>query len=250
MRCVHCEALRKLGMPNTQNRKCHNRGRDMSMLDSPTRPQMADAGARRAAYAEAIRHSARVRRLKIQLPIMAFIISAIFIAVSAVKVFLPENIKIEGAKIENGQIVMEKPAISGRNADGIFYSMTAAKALQDILRPNVINLQAIKAEVPVNEKLIAKVTARSGTYDRDKDTLDMREPFSVNLSSGLNANFRSAYMDVGAGTLVTKDVVSITTTQASIVANSLRIEDKGYEIIFEGRVQVELKPDAIRDKGE
>lgn len=205
---------------------------------------------RRKAYAEARRHSGKVRRLKIILPVMAFVISAIFIGVSVVRAFLPDNIEIAGAKIENGQIVMEKPAVSGRNADGIFYSMTAARALQSIAHPNLIRLEAIKATVPVNDQLVANVIAKAGLYDRDNEKLDMMEPFSLQLSSGVTANFRSGKLDIKAGTLVTDDTVSITTSTASLVAKRLRIEDKGYNMIFDGGVQVSLNPDAIRKKGQ
>ena len=86
------------------------------------RGEVGDLDARRAAYLQALRHSRRVRRLKILLPVGALVVSSLFVVVSIVRSFLPDNIDVKGATIENGQIVMEKPAISGRNADGIFYS--------------------------------------------------------------------------------------------------------------------------------
>jgi lipopolysaccharide export system protein LptC len=73
-------------------------------------------------YRLAVSHSARVKRLKILLPIGAFIISLAFFGVSVVRAYLPENLQIASAKIENGKVVMEKPAIAGRNEDGISYS--------------------------------------------------------------------------------------------------------------------------------
>lgn len=211
--------------------------------------QAQDLSVRQAAYALALRHSARVRRLKIMLPVGALAISLIFIAVSAVRSFLPDNIEVKGATIENGQIVMEKPAISGRNSDGIFYSMTAARALQSITSPNVMTLENIVAQVPVNDQLTARVRAKGGVYDRTADTLDMTQPFSLNLSSGLVANFRSAKLDVKHGTMTSDQMVSITAPKATVVAQSINIEDKGRTIIFEGGVQVNLHADVIHEKG-
>ena len=43
--------------------------------------------------------------------------------------YLPENLQIASAKIENGKVVMEKPAIAGRNEDGISYSMRAGSTV-------------------------------------------------------------------------------------------------------------------------
>lgn len=209
-----------------------------------------DLDVRRVAYSQAVRHSRRVRRLKILLPVAALAVSLMFIAVSVVRSFLPDNIELKSASIENGQIVMEKPAISGRNADGIFYSMTAARALQSIVSPNIMTLEDIAAQVPVNDQLTAKVRAKGGVYDRTADTLDMTQPFSLHLSSGLIANFRSAKLDVKNGTMSSDDVVSITAQKATVVAQSIKIEDKGQTIVFDGGVQVNMRPDVIREKGK
>ncbi|HZG27744.1 MAG TPA: LPS export ABC transporter periplasmic protein LptC, partial [Ensifer sp.] len=133
--------------------------------------EVGDVSARRMAYSRAVRHSKRVRRLKILLPVSAVAVSLAFVAVSVVRSFLPDNVEVKGATIENGQIVMEKPAISGRNSDGIFYSMTAARALQSIVSPNIMTLQDISAQMPVNDQVIAKVKAQGGIYDRTANTL-------------------------------------------------------------------------------
>ncbi len=68
----------------------------------------AYSGSGKNAYGDALFHSARVRRLKILLPVAALVIAASLTAVALVRIYLPENIKLEGAKIENGKVVMEK----------------------------------------------------------------------------------------------------------------------------------------------
>src|SRR5690606_18972411 len=90
------------------------------------------------AYQAALAHSVRVRKLRVWLPISAAVISLVFIAVSVARAYLPENLSVENATIENGKIVMERPAMAGRNDDGVSYSMTASRALQDIQNPNMI----------------------------------------------------------------------------------------------------------------
>lgn len=201
------------------------------------------------AYDAAVRHSALVRRLRVWLPISACVISLLFIGVSVIRAYLPENLSVESARIENGKIVMESPAIAGRNDDGISYSMTAERALQDIENPNMITLENVKAAVPVNEDTIARVVATAGIFDRGTDRMQMTAPFDVNLSNGTTAKFQSADLDVVAGTLTTEDPVSITTEQASIVAQSLNIADKGRTITFSGQVRVNIQASAIRNQG-
>lgn len=198
------------------------------------------------AYVKAVQHSRRVRRMKVLLPVGALLISCAFVGVSVVRAYLPENIQIESAKIENGKVVMEKPAISGRNSDGVSYSLRAARALQDIKNPNIIALEDIAAAVPVNDKIIATVNAIGGIFDRGANFLDLNQPFTLNLSSGIDAKFNSAKLDIQGGTLDTPDPVEINTKGASIVANSLKIKDKGRTMQFTGQVRLTIEPSSLQ----
>src|SRR5690606_33698335 len=148
-----------------------------------------------------------------------------------------------------GKIVMERPAIAGRNDDGINYSMTAARALQDIQNPNMITLEDLEAAVPIDEETIARVVATEGIFDRGTDRMQLTAPFDVNLSNGITAKFQSAKLDVLAGTLETDEPIVINTEQASVVAQSLKITDKGRTITFSGQVRVDIEAAAIRNKG-
>ncbi|WP_037152880.1 LPS export ABC transporter periplasmic protein LptC [Rhizobium freirei] len=201
----------------------------------------------RSAYKDATFHSARVRRLKVLLPLAALIVSLIFIAVSVIRAYLPAEIQIEGAKIENGKVVMERPAISGRNKDGISYSMLAEKALQDIKNPNMITLKAIKASMPVNTDVMAHVNAQSADFDRQADTLKLTEPFVIQMDNGLRAEFKTAFLDVKKGDLSSQDQVAIYRGGMSVVARSLKMTDKGSVIQFDGQVQMHIEPSALHN---
>lgn len=198
-------------------------------------------------YAAARQHSARVRRLKIILPVGAAVISLVFVLVSAIRSYIPDSISVLGTKIEDGKIVMEKPAIAGRNRDGINYSMTAERALQDIRNPNSLSLETIKAAVPLNDRIIARVTAERGDYDRSSDKLNMTAPFDIDLSTGLRARLSSARIDVKGGLLESDEPVTIHMDGSSILANSIKITDKGHIISFSGGVRVDIDPVTIRN---
>lgn len=196
-------------------------------------------------YAEALAHSRRVRRLKVILPLAALLISLAFIAVSIMRTYLPENLSVGGVKIENGKIVMEKPAVSGRNEEGISYTMLAERALQDIKNPDLITLQTIKASLPISEDVLASVTALEALYNRTLDNLSMTQPFTIDLTSGIKASFQSAQLDVKAGRMETSDPVSIATKSASILAQSMKMTDKGRTILFKGKVKVSIEAGAV-----
>jgi lipopolysaccharide export system protein LptC len=206
----------------------------------------AESGSGAEAYRRAVNHSRRVRRLRFLLPVAALGITLAFVAVSFVRGLMPEELQIESAKIEDGKVVMEKPAIAGRNSDGVRYSMRAERALQDIKNPNMIALETIAAAVPVNDKVVANVVATSGIFDRGANILDLDKPFTLNLSSGIDAQFGSAHLDISGGTMKTDDPVAIQTKGASIVANSLEMKDKGRTMIFSGSVKLNIEPSALR----
>ena len=212
------------------------------MSNAPARDSQGLFDAR---YATALSHSRRVKRLKVILPLLALAISLAFIAVSIVLTSLPENIKVGGVKIENGKIVMEKPAVSGRNADGINYTMLAERALQDIKDPDQITLQTIKASVPVSSDVLASIAAIEALYNRAQDNLVLTQPFTINLSSGIDAKFQSATLDVKGGRMESKTPVSIATKSASILAESMKMTDKGRTIIFDGKVKVSIEAAAV-----
>jgi lipopolysaccharide export system protein LptC len=217
------------------------------MLDSVQKPAYGAGLAKsQAAYNRGIRHSRRVRWLKVLLPLAAILVSGAFIAVAVVRSYLPDNIKIAAATIENGMVVMEKPAISGRNRMGILYSMTAARALQPIKDSNTIKLEDINASMPMNADTMADVVAKSATYDRKADDLTVEEPFTITLSNGVTARFQSGFLDVNGGHLVTDKPVSITANGASIDADSLDMSDNGRVIKFTGHVRMNVSPDALR----
>lgn len=198
-----------------------------------------------ASYRRALSHSGRVRRMKILLPILAIVISLGFVAVSWIKTIIPDNFSIGGATIENGRIVMLKPAISGRNGDGISYFMNARRALQAILNPNDIALEDIEAAVPIKGDLIARVKGRAAKFDRATDKLQMTAPFVVTLSSGVVVHFQAAQMDPHAGLLQSDRPVTVNAKDSTLVANSIKITGRGSVIAFDGKVHVVISPSAF-----
>ncbi|MDO9417717.1 LPS export ABC transporter periplasmic protein LptC [Pararhizobium sp.] len=216
------------------------------MLNTVSQTDTSPATAEQGAYRQALGHSARVRRLRIVLPLVAVVIGGLFAVASLARNYLPEDMQIESASIENGKLVMRKPAIAGRNDKGISYSMKAERALQDITNPDLITLENIRALMPVNDSVVATVEAISGIYDRAGNKLDMTTPFTINLNNGLTAQFQSAKLDVTGGTMVSDKPVAIKTNDASIVAQNLQMTDKGQVVVFEGKVKVVIAAGALQ----
>jgi lipopolysaccharide export system protein LptC len=102
--------------------------------------------------------------------------------------------------------------------------------------------------MPVSDG-VAHVTALSADYDRAADTLKMVEPFTVTLDNGLRAEFKGAFLDIKGGSLTTQQPVAIFKGAASIVAQSLKMTDKGTVIEFDGQVKMHIDASTIHNTG-
>ncbi|MBB3946783.1 lipopolysaccharide export system protein LptC [Rhizobium skierniewicense] len=220
----------------------------LERLSQPS-PSFASSHGHADTYAMALRHSGRVRKLKVILPLGAAIISLSFIAVSLVRTWVPDEVTLESSKVENGKLVMEKPALAGRNNSGFDYSMNAERALQDIASPNLMTLEKVLAALPMND-IVAQVVAQEGLFDRATNKLQMMAPFDINLSNGLQAKFQSANVDMKAGTMETDKPVFVKTQEGSINAESLRIADNGKTITFSGQVRARIAASTIQNAGQ
>ncbi len=203
-------------------------------------------------FRKARRHSGHVRRLKILLPLAAVLITIGLIAATFLRSIVPDNITLDAASIENGMIVMTNPGMSGRNSDGIRYSLKADRALLPAANPDdsTVLLENVIATVPVEDNVTAVVDAARTLYDRATEKLTINDPFTIEMSNGMHADFTSAEIDIKAGTLSSDTPVSVTAPQASVVAENVNIIDNGQKIRFGGGVHVTLSPSALARTGQ
>ena len=204
------------------------------------------------AFARARRHSRHVKQLKIILPIAAVLILAGLTATTYLNNIVPENISIGSTSIEDSMIVMTNPGMSGRNKDGIKYSLKAERALLPAANPDDSNvyLENVVATVPVDGTVTAVVDAASTLYNRISEKLKIDDPFTIKLSNGMTANFQSADIDIKNGTLESSEPVSVDAPQASVVARNVKFIDNGKKIQFGGGVHVKLAPSALRQPAQ
>ncbi|WP_412050944.1 MULTISPECIES: LPS export ABC transporter periplasmic protein LptC [unclassified Hoeflea] len=204
------------------------------------------AGRSHVEYRRASIHSRRVRILKILLPLASALVVLAFIAVSWVDGLVPEGVEIESVKVRDGKLVMQSPVMSGQTSDGRPYRIQALRAIQDLATPNVVLLEEIVADLPAADGKNATLEAISGSYDRTAQKLRFDQPFTVTDESGFSAQMNSASIDMGSNEMSTSDPVSIRSGEASVVAQSMNIQDNGRVIVFEDKVRMTIKPSAVR----
>jgi lipopolysaccharide export system protein LptC len=187
-----------------------------------------------------------VRLLKTVLPVLAFAMAASFIAYSYRT--SPDAIAVsaDGAAYSDGKLVMANPKLDGFTKDNRPYNMTAARAIQDFQNEGIVELEGINAKLPMDEGNWASVTAPGGTYDRDKNTLDINGIMIITTSDGMVAKLKSAYLDIGQGGMKTDEAVDIQLKDAEVTSDSMTVLENGKVMIFENRVRMNIDPRRLK----
>lgn len=218
--------------------------------DNAPREAARPASRAEKAFERARRHSGRVRVLKLLLPAAAILMTAVFVGKSwLASPIAGVSVNFGGTIIEDGRLVMAEPRLDGFTGDDRPYSMSAARAIQDIGASGRIDLEEIDARLPFEADKWMTVAARSGTYDRDANTLDIDSEIRVVTDTGITALLKSATVDMGRGSLATDDPVDITLDGARIEAESMRVSEGGAVMVFENRVRMQMDPARMQTAG-
>lgn len=208
------------------------------------RPQLDPE--RRKAFASARNHSRVVRFLKLALPASAVAMVAVFVVYSWMSAPGGAVAEVRQTSIASGKLVMSAPKLEGFTKDNLAYSLSAARAVQNVRDAGVFELEGIDARLPVNADTWAEVKAERGVYDRDNNTIDFQSEVNVSTTDGMSATFTKAFYDIGKGELKTSEPVSIKLEGADIAADSMTVLENGKVLVFENRVRMEIAPGQLK----
>ncbi len=233
-------------------------GYHQQSLDAQSQPAHGNASgldfivheSREAEFERALKHTGKVKLLKIVLPIMAVLIILGISAALIINSLLNPGVSVDNIAISDGKLVMENPQLNGFDSNQRPYNLTANKAIQDADNPTLVQLQKIIASLPVDDKILAEITAGQGLYDADAKTLILDKKVHVITNNGMSLTLEDADVNIGAGTLSTDKTILATSPQADISAKSLVVHDSGNHLIFEGNVRMTLRPDAVKEGNE
>lgn len=192
------------------------------------------------AFKLAVRHSRRVRLLKILLP--AFVGVAALVLIGYSFIGLPRGVSIDlgGTALRDGRIVMANPELDGFTAENRPYTMRAERASQELGNTSVIDLEGIGARLPLDEEGWADLNAGTGRFDQNANTLELGDGITVRLDRGVTAVLRSARVDLTEGSMSTVEPVRVELEGSEISADSLQVTDRGSVLIFENRVRMQI----------
>ncbi len=196
-------------------------------------PARAHGGGNRL-YRRAMRHSRWVRFLR---ACLLLVIPAV-LAVVVIQNYLPpiEGLRlpgeIAGMVIKGTKITMQQPRLTGFTADSRAYEFTANTAAQDITKPDLVELQQIRAKVEMADKSLVHMWADNGLYSMKADMLNLENNIRLVSSTGYEARLSQAAVDMGKGTVVSDQPVWVKLLNGELNAKGLVITDQGEVLRF------------------
>ncbi len=186
-----------------------------------------------------MRHSRRVRLLRRAIPITAALAVTLLFVVTWFNPFSRfGGLSIGPISVSGTRVVMDAPRLRGFQDETRPYEVTAEDASQDVREPHLIDLRELRANVTINDQGdTARIEAATGRFDTQSEYLVLERDVRVVSSTGYVLDLSVADIDFAAGTVVSDAPVSLTFSDGTINARSMRITDGGALISFEGGVE-------------
>ena len=189
------------------------------------------------------RHSRFVRVLRIALPAGVVLVVAGYVFVNY---FLPMTVldalpKVSGKlAVQGSKITMELPRIAGFTRDSRAYELNAETAVQDISKPDVVELQNLRAKMEMHDKDVVQLSAKTGVYNTKGDQMVLRDQVFVTSKQGYEAKLSEAAVDMKKGNVVSDKPIEVKLPNGLLNANGLEIDNSGEVIRFTRGVVLNL----------
>lgn len=205
------------------------------------------AAARGKAVVAARRHSRYVRILRVLLPLVGLAAVGVFFVLT--QLGLPGALDLSAARlsITPNAVIMERPNITGFDGEHREYSVVAERAIQPLLTPDQVRLEAIEARLVAAGDGATTVTAESGDYDHTARTLRLEGAITVDSDQGLALRMKDADIDFNAATMRSDHPVTVIYADGETVGQRFRATDGGKRIRFEGGVRTTIMPPKRED---
>jgi lipopolysaccharide export system protein LptC len=214
-----------------------------------TDPQTAHAywtmsrGDAERAFRGARRHSRFVRVLRIAIP-LAVALGAIGIGLityfNPLRMLAKLPIDVSNLVVSGTKITMEQPRLSGFTKDARAYELSADAAAQDLTKPDLVDLQHLRAKVQMQDNTSVQLTAALGTYNSKLETLKLDRNILLSSSTGYEGRLSEAMVDIRKGHVVSDHPVEVKLLQGTLDANRLEIVNSGELVRFDGGVSMTL----------
>jgi lipopolysaccharide export system protein LptC len=219
-------------------------GSEWQVARDLTRDSRIDS-TRDRAKSDANRHSRFVRFAKISLPIIGLLVAGVFVGRTWLFSQFP-GLNMPAVLFSKNGLTMVEPRLTGRSRDRA-YDIGANRATQDFMTPKVVQLEQLAGRVEMQDNGWAKIESHAGTYDGNKNTLNLAGGVTVTTSTGYLLTGEAAAIDLTKGNMSTDKPVHIHGPTGMLEAGSADVTDSGANIRFTGRVHMTINPAFVPD---
>ncbi len=197
--------------------------------------QTVDAG---RAIRRARLHSALVRNVRLLIIVSSTlaVVSLAIIAFFDPFKRLPGHVTVGHVGMQGSKVTMKSPKMAGMRSNGRPFELEGLSGIQDILKPNLIELFGVKAKIVMDDMTTSRITAHDGLYDSSNDVISLKGNVHIINDSGYDVRMPSATVNVRSSSLVTNEPVVVLLNGGRVVADRMDIEDDGHKISFDGDV--------------
>lgn len=204
------------------------------------RDRLAALTARReSAFPDALRHSARVTRLRrwILWGVGGTVgLVALGLVASSLR-FLPIDLSLSRIALKGTRIVIETPKLVGYRKDGKPYEIRARVGVQDITTPELFNLDGLDVRVETEGAAPVTLTAAKALYSSKDDRADMSGGVAIFDKKNFDMRMESAAMDFRASVMTSDKPVTLRIDGGQVVADSVEFAQKERRASFSGNVR-------------
>lgn len=198
------------------------------------------------------RYSRFVSAMKVALPLGAVVLFVVILFYSGA-FDREDDLDIAFREIDRqpGDLRMVSPRVAGMTSDGNPYLVTADNATQDITRPNFVRFENIHADVKLNEEQDwMSLTARSGLYDSELQTLELEQQIDIFTTWGYEMHGQSATIDFERGELRSETGVQGHGPLGTLQADRMTADRASQVLRFDGNVRMLILPGQRGEGGE
>ena len=193
--------------------------------------------------ARALRHTRRVKRLRILLPTL----SALMVAALVVAAVLPKLVPLSalaGLSLTADGLVMNEPRLAGSLGEGRRYEVVAARAIQSLLSPANLSLEGLHASLDLGEDGAVTIDGQEAAYNTDTEILTLSQGVEIASTDGNRARLNDAVVFLKEGRVEGDGGVTITSPRGTIRAGAINITDGGSVIRLSGGVAITIHPES------
>ncbi|MEM9223163.1 MAG: LPS export ABC transporter periplasmic protein LptC [Pseudomonadota bacterium] len=190
---------------------------------------------------QAVRHSRRVKRLRIVLPMVSGLIAVGLVGVAVLPKLFPIA-ALAGLSLTADGLVMNSPRLAGHLGEGRRYEVVAERAVQSLLNPSQLSLEGLTADLDMGKGEQVTIEGNQASYDTDTEVLELDGGVSINSSDGSQMSLPGAIVRLRDGTVTGEGAISITSPKGHIRAGGIRVSDGGDIIRLTRGVSITIHP--------